>query len=108
VDYYNIEATDMRDLITVRGAARECKRATETVRRWIWEGKLPAQKLGNQLFIKKRDLEQMRRSRSRREASDELAVLDTIKVMRERIRRRTGGSMIEVLEALERSRGVHP
>ena len=27
----------------------------ETIRRWIWGGKLPAQKLGNQLFIKKSD-----------------------------------------------------
>jgi len=27
----------------------------ETVRRWIWGGKLPAQKLGNQLFIKRSD-----------------------------------------------------
>jgi excisionase family DNA binding protein len=98
----------MRDLMTVREAARECKRATETVRRWIWEGKLPAQKLGNQLFIKKRDLVQMRPGRSGREASDELAVLDDIKVTRERIRRRIGGSTIDVLEALERSRGVHP
>lgn len=98
----------MRDLMTVREAARECKRATETVRRWIWEGKLPAQKLGNQLFIKKRDLVQMRPGRSGREASDELAVLDDIKVTRERIRRRIGGSTIDVLEDLERSRGVHP
>ncbi len=98
----------MRDLMTVREAARECKRATETIRRWIWEGKLPARKLGNQLFIKRRDLMQMRRGRSRREASDELAVLDDIKVLRERIRRRIGGSTIDVLEALERSRGAHP
>lgn len=27
----------------------------ETVRRWIWAGKLPAEKLGNQLFINKSD-----------------------------------------------------
>ena len=40
-------------LISVRDAARECGRNTETVRRWIWSGKLPAEKLGNQLFIRK-------------------------------------------------------
>ncbi|MBI3930896.1 MAG: helix-turn-helix domain-containing protein [Chloroflexi bacterium] len=43
------------DLISVREAARECGRNMETVRRWIWGGKLPAQKLGNQLFIKRSD-----------------------------------------------------
>ena len=43
------------ELISVREAARECGRNMETVRRWIWGGTLPAQKLGNQLFIKKSD-----------------------------------------------------
>ena len=43
------------DLINVREAARQCGRNMETVRRWIWGGKLPAEKLGNQLFIKKKD-----------------------------------------------------
>jgi excisionase family DNA binding protein len=42
--------------INVREAARQCGRNAETIRRWIWDGKLPAQKLGNQLFIKKKDL----------------------------------------------------
>jgi excisionase family DNA binding protein len=40
-------------LISVRDAARECGRNAETVRRWIWSGKLPAEKLGNQLFIRR-------------------------------------------------------
>lgn len=43
-------------LITVREAAKECGRNEETIRRWIWSGKLPAEKLGNQLFIKITDL----------------------------------------------------
>lgn len=43
------------ELISVREAARECGRNMETVRRWIWAGKLPAEKLGNQLFIKRSD-----------------------------------------------------
>ncbi|HET9476857.1 MAG TPA: helix-turn-helix domain-containing protein [Dehalococcoidia bacterium] len=38
-------------LLTVREVARLCHRSEETVRRWIWSGKLPARKLGNQLFI---------------------------------------------------------
>lgn len=45
------------DLINIKNAARMCERNPETIRRWIWNGKLPAEKLGNQLFIKKSDLE---------------------------------------------------
>jgi excisionase family DNA binding protein len=40
-------------LISVREAAKECGRNPETIRRWIWSGKLPAEKLGNQLFVKR-------------------------------------------------------
>jgi len=40
-------------LISVREAAKECDRNPETIRRWIWSGKLPAEKLGNQLFVKR-------------------------------------------------------
>ena len=40
-----------QQLLTVREVARRCQRSEETVRRWIWSGKLPARKLGNQLFI---------------------------------------------------------
>jgi excisionase family DNA binding protein len=98
----------VHNLMTVREAARECRRATETVRRWIWEGKLPAQKLGNQLFIKRRDLTKMMRDRNGRKASDELAVLGEAKAIRERIRQSTGDATIDVLEAVERSRGTHP
>ena len=48
--------TDANDLINVREAALQCGRNMETIRRWIWGGKLPAQKLGNQLFIRNKDL----------------------------------------------------
>ncbi len=43
-------------LISVREAAKECGRNPETIRRWIWSGKLPAEKLGNQLFVKRENL----------------------------------------------------
>ncbi len=49
----------MRDedkLLTVREVARSCSRSEETVRRWIWSGKLPARKLGNQLFVSSEEL----------------------------------------------------
>ena len=51
----NYEAQD--ELVSIKAAARQCARNPETIRRWIWSGKLPAEKLGNQLFIRKGDLE---------------------------------------------------
>ena len=49
--------TKQDDLMTVREVARACNRSEETVRRWIWSGKLPARKLGNQLFARRSDVE---------------------------------------------------
>ena len=46
-----------KELISVREAARICGRNAETIRRWVWDGKLPAEKLGNQLFIKRSALD---------------------------------------------------
>lgn len=48
------------ELMSVREVARACGRSEETVRRWIWSGKLSAAKLGNQLFVKRGDVEAMR------------------------------------------------
>jgi len=50
-------------LLTVREVARRCQRSEETVRRWIWSGKLPAKKLGNQLFVQPADLAGIRPER---------------------------------------------
>ncbi len=44
-------------LLTVREVARACGRSEETVRRWIWSGRLPSRKLGNQHFIDPADVE---------------------------------------------------
>jgi excisionase family DNA binding protein len=52
-------------LLTVRQTARATHRSEETVRRWIWSGKLPARKLGNQYFIDPADLRRMQAGRTR-------------------------------------------
>jgi len=94
------------DLITIRDAARECGRTAETVRRWIWAGKLPAQKLGNQLFVRRADLPcRSERDRQRRIA-ERLAVLARIDANRERIYRRVG--FVDSLETLRQQRESHP
>ncbi len=43
--------------LTVRQAARRVGRADETIRRWIWSGKLPARKLGNTYRLLARDVD---------------------------------------------------
>ncbi|MGH3873389.1 MAG: helix-turn-helix domain-containing protein [Pseudonocardiaceae bacterium] len=43
--------------LTVREAARRVSRAEETIRRWIWAGKLPARKLGQSYQVRESDLD---------------------------------------------------
>lgn len=42
--------------LTVREAARRVHRAEETVRRWIWSGRLPARKVGRGYRVAEDDL----------------------------------------------------
>lgn len=49
--------TETADELTVQQAARRVGRAAETVRRWIWSGRLPARKLGNVYYILAADLD---------------------------------------------------
>ena len=37
--------------ITVREAAQRARRSPETIRRWIWSGRLPATKRGNTYYV---------------------------------------------------------
>jgi excisionase family DNA binding protein len=46
-------------MITVPEAARRLGKNPETIRRWIREGKLPAQRIGTQHLIAEADLEQV-------------------------------------------------
>ncbi len=96
--------TDGEKLISVREAAIECGRNMETVRRWIWSGKLPAEKLGNQLFIKRDDLRAFceKHTIARQQTISLLEFLEKARVLREQIRRRTGN--FDITELIEESR----
>src|SRR5205085_7272294 len=37
--------------VTVREAARRVRKSPETIRRWIWSGRLPATKRGNTYYV---------------------------------------------------------
>ncbi|MBM3154858.1 MAG: helix-turn-helix domain-containing protein [Chloroflexi bacterium] len=90
-------------LITVREAAAEYGKNMETVRRWIWSGKLPAQKLGNQLFIKRSDLRALHRKRqSERQKVSLLEFLEEARALREEIRKHAGN--FDVTELIRESR----
>jgi len=54
---------DDEELLTVREVARRCQRSEETVRRWVWSGKLPARKLGNQLYVAEGELQRFQSER---------------------------------------------
>ena len=46
-------------MLDVREAAERAGRTPETVRRWIWTGRLVARRHGNRLLIRRRDLEEL-------------------------------------------------
>lgn len=74
--------------LSVREAARECGKNPETIRRWIWSGKLPAEKLGNQLYVKRSDLKAFSMQGNSYAMVEDW--LKRAKALRERIRKRTG------------------
>lgn len=51
--------------LTVADAARILDRSTEQVRRYLREGVLPGERIGNQWFIDEHDLQQMLEARQR-------------------------------------------
>jgi excisionase family DNA binding protein len=52
----NHMASTSHDLLTIREAAAQVGRTPETVRRWVWSGRLPARKRGNRLVVTVTDL----------------------------------------------------
>lgn len=45
------------EVLEVREAAEYVRRTPETVRRWVWSGRLPALKRGNRLLLRRTDLD---------------------------------------------------
>lgn len=70
-------------MLTVRDVARRTGRNAETVRRWIWDGKLPARKIGNQLFVDEGDLAHLTGSGESREQRRERRIAEAKKLVAE-------------------------
>ena len=47
------------EMLDVREAAQAADRTPETVRRWIWSGRLAAKRHGNRLLVTRHDLEHL-------------------------------------------------
>ena len=94
---------DPSETLTIKEVARELGRSLEQVRRYVREGKLPAQKLGMQWFVSRRALEAFQGNGGRVPEPD---ILARIRANREQIKARTG--LIDVIELLDEDRRSRP
>jgi len=58
-----------KDELDVKAAARLAGRTAETIRRWVWSGRLSARKQGNRLVMARRDVEALAGGGERRPLS---------------------------------------
>jgi excisionase family DNA binding protein len=91
----------LEGMITVAEAARRLNRSTEQVRRYLREGKLKGQRIGNQWFVEERTLEA---PRDKPLVPAEL--VERIRRRREAIRKRIGHDF-DVVELIRQSREGH-
>lgn len=92
---------DPPGMLTVRDAADEVGRTPETIRRWVWTGRLPASKRGNRLTVARDDLE---RVAGRAPRSDLAAWADLVAAQRARGQQAQRRSAADLVLADRRSR----
>jgi len=101
-------SSESEKIISVREAAQQCGKNPETIRRWIWSGKLPAEKLGNQLFVKETALLEYAAGAAKADTMTEF--LHKARAFREKLASRgyVPGNSAEVISASreERSRAI--
>jgi len=79
------------DLITVAEAAKILNRSIEQVRRYLREGKLPGQRIGQQWFIPRGALDSLGRKAPEKSVYQRrIELLEEIRELRERINRESG------------------
>lgn len=61
----------------MREAAVQVGRAPETIRRWVWSGRLAAQKRGNRLVVARKDLQRAAAGAQLTELTTWLKALDS-------------------------------
>ena len=96
-------------MLTVREVAKRTGRNPETVRRWIWDGKLAAHKVGNQLFVDEADFARHRGGGVTSSTVDPMAQIERMRALRAAIRaegRDRGASAAEILASLRAERDL--
>lgn len=94
--------------LPVREAARRCHRTPETIRRWVWDGRLPAEKIGGHLYIRESDLPDPVLGQPRapeQQVHGQLDVLDRLERLRDAVRNESGS--LSVVDLLDEMRGEH-
>lgn len=86
------------DMIDVRSAAKLVDRHPETVRRWVWAGRLQARRQGNRLLLARADVEAVLASEGR-SVSDLATWADRARELRRRAPRSSGASAASVVIA---------
>jgi len=79
-------STQDEQLLDVREAAALAGRAPETIRRWVWSGRLPAQRRGRRLFVARRDVLHLASS----DAAGAVSLADWRKLALQHLRRTHG------------------
>jgi excisionase family DNA binding protein len=90
------------DELDVRAAARLTGRSEETVRRWVWAGKLPARKSGKRLLVLRGDLEALADGLGAKRLSLREWQLMASKVLKRSPRGRSAGDLV-ITDRSERS-----
>ncbi|MBO0838125.1 MAG: helix-turn-helix domain-containing protein [Actinobacteria bacterium] len=64
------------DELDVKAAAALAGRTAETIRRWVWSGRLPARRRGNRLLVARRDVEALAGGRTALTLADWLTLAE--------------------------------
>jgi helix-turn-helix protein len=64
------------DELDIKAAAAVAGRTTETIRRWVWSGRLPARRRGNRLLVTRRDVEALAGGRKALSLADWLTLAE--------------------------------
>lgn len=92
--------TDQTEMITVREGAREAGRTAETVRPVNMGGQVACPQAGDQLFVRRTDMERLAARIGDRDKAARLAAFYSSRSVRDRISRRLG-SNVDVLGILD-------
>lgn len=95
--------------ITVREAATLAGRTPETVRRWVWSGRLTAQRDGGRLLLERADVERIARGDTAGISPAPIVLADWAAMVRSTLGRgRPGGSAADLILAdrADREAGV--